>query len=251
MALIPEGPAPYTSVAAATLAIEKFRERGLGVPITPEVLIRAGVSESIASRTLQSLKLLELVEEDGRPSERFTEMKVARSPDDFKELTQTWLKDVYAEVLGYSDPSTDSFDKIVDAFRGYQPPRQRRAMASLLVGLWKFAGLPGAQGSTPPRNTERRSSSRKLSDANRASTKNSRPLAGLGQKEDFGTTLNTDDLSPAILGLVHQIPRGGESWTKQRRDAFIAAFEGVLDFSVPNREGSELETGKSDLPMDS
>ena len=58
MPLHPNGPAPYTSVTAGTAALEAFRDRGLGTPITPEILTRAGVPESISRRTLQSLVTL-------------------------------------------------------------------------------------------------------------------------------------------------------------------------------------------------
>ena len=164
MPLQPNGRAPYTSVAATVIVIDAFRDKGLGTPLTPEVLIRAGVSESIAKRTLNSLIQLELVDESGEPTGTFENLKTVRGEEEYRTSLQDWLRDLYGDVLQYCDPSTDDPDRIRDAFRGYQPEGQRPAMASLLLGLWSYAELPvvvdrSSQPSRSTNRTTRRSSS--------------------------------------------------------------------------------------------
>ena len=51
-----------------------------------------------------------------------------------------------ADVLQFADPSMHSLDRVTEAFRSYEPAGQRRAMAALLVGLWRYAGLPTLDG---------------------------------------------------------------------------------------------------------
>lgn len=162
--LQPNGRAPYTSAAAAIAAIDAFRDKGIGLPVTADVLVRAGVAESIAKRTLNSLIELELLDGDGRPTETFKGFKTVRSDAEYRVALEAWLHAVYADVLQYCDPSIDEPGRIQDGFRGFQPEGQRPAMASLLLGLWGYAGLPVAaerQQVSLERGNNRRSTPRK------------------------------------------------------------------------------------------
>ena len=40
-------------------------------------------------------------------------------------------------------------------------------------------------------------------------------------------------LPPALGGLLADLPRQGASWTKDRRDKFIAAFGVLVDYCFP------------------
>jgi hypothetical protein len=44
---------------------------------------------------------------------------------------------------------------------------------------------------------------------------------------------------PALVGLLHMLPKNGASWTPERRNEFLTAFELVLDYSVPIVEWGE------------
>lgn len=182
MPLQPNSRAPYTSASAATTALDAFRDRGLGTPVDAEVLVRAGVSETIARRTVKSLEELELLSEDGQPTETFEQFKTIRSDDEYRAALQRWLRDLYADVLQYCDPSVDDAGKVQDAFRGYHPEGQRSAMASLLIGLWEYAGLPlPSERSAPPPSASRTSrtspSRRRSSSKDSASTSPDVPAA--------------------------------------------------------------------------
>ena len=60
-----ESSAPYAPAHAMKLIINRYRDRGMQTPITTEVLERAGISESLISRTLQALYVLDLIDENG------------------------------------------------------------------------------------------------------------------------------------------------------------------------------------------
>ena len=226
MALQPDGPAPYTTAQAAIITLDSWRERGLGVPITPDVLVRAGVSESLGNRTLMSLKQLGLVEEDGKPSPQMEDLRLARGQDEYQERLQKWVQGVYADVLQYADPSVDASDRVAEAFRTYVPTGQRRGMAALLIGLWKYAGLPLPSESAPsaPRIAVMRPG------------RGPAPGRSLRQPLPQGRTAEesaADDLPPGLVGLLRQIPRDGAPWTADKREGFLNAFTAVLDYSVP------------------
>lgn len=218
-----------------------WRDRGLGIPVTPEVLTRAGVPESISPRTLSSLKLLALVDENGKPTEQWEAMKTARGEDEYKARLQEWLRSTYAEVLQYADPSTDSLDRVTEAFRSYQPAGQRKSMAALLIGLWAYAGLPIAandSGSAPPRNPRRVTAPPRP----QPRTRSTPPVPA--------STGLPAGLPPGLVGLLQQIPTAGRGWTQETRDNFLKAFSAVLDFTVPIRPVGLEDLSDSDLRGD-
>src|SRR4051794_34926044 len=103
MALEPNGPAPYTTAAAAVATLDAWRERGLGLPVTADVLARAGIPETLGNRTIQSLKQLELLTDANQPTQQFEDFRQARGDDEYRSRLQEWLRAVYADVLRYTD----------------------------------------------------------------------------------------------------------------------------------------------------
>lgn len=230
MALQPQSGAPYTTATAAITGLEAWRDRGLGTPVTGEILVRAGVPESISRRTLASLKQLELLTPEGQPTQQFQDLRQARGDDEYKTRLQEWLRGIYADVLQYTDPSTDTPDRVAEAFRTFEPAGQRRAMAALLIGLWKYSGLPVASGSESPPSRSIRSAARRTTST---STRSQADIAAGKNLARVARTELSPDLPPGLIGLLQQIPRGGAPWTTERRDGFLRAFSAVLDFTVP------------------
>jgi hypothetical protein len=189
------------------------------------VLIRAGVPESLARRTHASLKLLGLIDENDQPTEQLNALKQARGDDEYRTRLQEWLRGLYVDVLQYTDPSTDASDKVAEAFRTYEPAGQRRAMAALFVGLWKYAGLP-----VPAESAAQRSSGARPPRVRPPDRPQARQTSNPKAKDDAHTPTG---LPPGLVGLLQQIPRGNDTWTTKRRDDFLNAFRAVLDFTVP------------------
>ena len=160
MPLDPKDRAPYTTSVATVAALDAFRDRGLGAPITADVLIRAGVAETIAQRTLQSLRALQLVDENDHPTPTFEAFRTARGDKEYHAQLQEWLQEIYKDVLQYCDPGTDPLDKVQEAFRTYEPAGQRKAMAGLLAGLWRYAGLRVVASEASSRPTKTASKTR-------------------------------------------------------------------------------------------
>lgn len=242
-----DGPAPYTAPTAVTGLIDAYRERGLQTPFTTDVLIKAGVSETLAPRTLQSIKLLGLVSEDGEPTQQFVDLRKAGEAE-FQARLQEILRDAYAEVFSFVDPALDSPARVRDAFRSYTPVGQQERMVTLFLGLCEYAGL------TPP-NPERQSKALGGA-ASRKSTPRARASRESRTKDEQGAQPRRYDLAglglpgsiagghPLIQGLLRELPPVGASWPKPKMQAWLEAQRAV--FNLLYKVGDD---GQEQLPL--
>lgn len=143
MAVTSESSAPYAPYKAIIDLIQRYREKGMQTPFTAEVLGRAGITDSLISRTIQALQVLELIDEEGNPTPTFEGIRSAPETD-YKQRLGEWIKGVYSDVFSFVDPMTDDQSRIRDAFRTYKPHGQQARMVSLFNGLCMEAGLAPA-----------------------------------------------------------------------------------------------------------
>ena len=238
MAIRPDGTAPYAPLAAVMTVIEGFRDRGLSTPVTTDVLLRAGVKESLVTRTLKSLQDLELLEENGTPTERFEGLRRATS-EGFQERMADLVRDAYGAVFSFVDPATADVGRIADAFRAYNPLGQRKRMVALFLGLCEVAGIRQADSRPvrPARAAVRtRTTKKKVPPTKTPPRDVQRPGPGSAGS----------DLPPALAGILAELPPSAEGWTEENRDRWLATFEAVLNFSIPVRQDALAETGEDD-----
>jgi hypothetical protein len=138
-----EGSAPYAPTHAVVKVLNSYRDSlPSEAPVTLNTLTRLGVTESIQARTLQALKTLDLVADDGTPKPDFVAFK--RAPHDkYLEVFAQVLRRAYApvfEITG-SDLAQKSREQIHDAFRTYKPETLQDRMVNLFMGLCGYAGL--------------------------------------------------------------------------------------------------------------
>jgi hypothetical protein len=230
MAVSKQSPAPYTAGSAVINVIRRFRDKGLTAPFTLDVLTRAGVSESLAPRTLQALGTLELIDDKGMPTPTLQKIRVV-SEKEYKACIADWIKSVYAEVFQFVDPSKDDAIAIRDAFRAYQPPGQQDRMVALFLALCAEAGLVDESKKSEAKPAARKAISRVARTVIGQRTTRATPTVGASA-----------GLPPALAGLMQSLPANGAGWTKSKRDKFIQTFESVLDFVVPIVEHDASET---------
>ena len=139
MALAETGTAPYAPVRSVLTVIEQYRDKGIPTPITTSTLVRIGVEESLATRTLGALKILDLVGDDGEPTDTMKKIKTAPTAELHSVLTD-WVRGAYKPIFTYVEP-TDDVQRIADQFRHYEPAGQRNRMVTLFLGLCARAGL--------------------------------------------------------------------------------------------------------------
>jgi hypothetical protein len=219
------GNAPYASPKNVLDVIERYRHRGLRTPFTLELMGQVGVPDGAAHRTLQAFRLLDLVNEDGQPTEAFEELKLASEEEYPVRLGQV-LRSAYHNVFTVVDPATDSPTGVRDAFRFYKPDSQQHRMVTLFLALCEEAGLigkgPKKRGRAKPRTSEGRSS---------AGTQRTPPPI-LPTVNSPPTDLARD---PAITGVLARLP-GDHRWTKRDRDRWFRALEGAVDLLVEVEE---------------
>lgn len=231
-----DSPAPYTAPKTIIGLIETYRDRGLTTPFTLDVLIRAGITESMAPRTLQALKLLGLVDDEGEPTPQFVDLRKA-AEDDVKARLQAIVRSAYEEVFSFIDPVSDSQQRIRDAFRSYTPLGQQDRMVTLFMGLCKYAEIippnPDRQratrgGSAPRREPRKSSSSRtRQGPADQASGQEART-----RRYDLpstGVLGSTAGGHPLIQGLLRELPPVGASWQRAKLDAWLELQRAVFN----------------------
>lgn len=233
MALHSDGPAPYAPPAAVVSFIEAFRDRGLASPFTTDVLIRAGVNESLAPRTLTALKLLDLIDDDGQPTDTLQTLRKVASAE-YQAAVASWIREVYADVFQFVDPAQADHDRVLDAFRTFTPHGQRTRMVTLFLGLCQHAGI--VDGESPKPRQRPKPASKPTQKATRPPRK-STTQQDLPEATDPPNAVNpfvrpvpTQEGHPLLDGLFAALPPVGSVWSKEDREAWTAAA--LANFSL-------------------
>lgn len=231
--------APYTSGNSLTTLMRRYRDKGLSKPITGEVLMKAGVSDSLVPRTLQALQMLDLIDDSGEPTPTFEKMRTVPEAD-YQECLADWLRSAYADVFQYVDPSEDDSARVRDAFRTYTPHGQQDRMVALFMSLCADAGLVDESKKSAPKPGGRKQSVR----TPRQKTPPVKQAREVDQRHRSHEDLAAG-LPPAIAGLIQSIPKSG-GWTQEMRDKFLTTFGTVLDFAIAIREEPPEEEDEGD-----
>lgn len=235
MPLQHNGSAPYAPASTVLMLIERARTRGLPAPVTKDVLLRAGVTESLVPRTLQALQLLELIEDDGEWTQNFETLRSVPEAQ-FQSCLANLLRTVYEDVFKFVDPSKDSPAAIRDAFRGYTPHGQQERMVPLFTTLCKKAGIVSESAPKAPREPRHAKRPRQAPHA---------PKPDLQQppKKQLSSSAG---LPAPLAGLLAALPPEGNGWSQEDRDRFYKTFGTLLDFCFPIRE-AEIEEQEEEI----
>jgi hypothetical protein len=220
MALKSEANAPYAPGVTIVSLLKRFRDKGLTFPVTPEVLVRAGVPESLVPRTMQALQLLELIDKDGEATEVLKKIRTVAEKE-YQATLAGWIKQVYTEVFAFADPLKDDEMHVRDAFRTYIPHGQQDRMVKLFMALCAEAGLAPEREKVEAKTRVRATT-----------TTTASPRLPLRRAPAPATPeLRVAGLPPELAGLMARLPQNG--WTKSTRDKFVKTFESVLDYVIP------------------
>ena len=245
MPVTADQPAPYAPASAVLDLVTRHRNKGLQSPVDADVLARSGISDSLIPRTLQALKMLDLLTEDGRPSDVLEGIRLAPESE-YKQRLADWLTAAYADALAYVDPATDDEIAIRDAFRKYTPTGQQSRMVTLFMGLFTAAGV------MPERSKQGVSGKLQTAAASKpriAAKIVVAPRRAPATKEQTPNELRLGAIPPALAGLLASLPPQGKGWTKQRRDMFVTTFGAVIDFCFPMiAKEAEEDTAADDTP---
>jgi hypothetical protein len=223
----PDGEAPYNSAPATVTVIERFRAGTMPTPVTLDVLRRVGIQESLIRRTLKALRLLELIDENGHPTEQFKVLAKVR-PDQYKDAFASYLRSVYKDVFTIADPANGDMTALQNAFWGYKPRGQHETMVRLFLGLCEYAGLIPEQTRDRPAPRPRKdpimTRARK-----RESQREEQPPPPPAAPPPPVTPTPLDGVDPALVAWFQKIPRSGTPWAKEDKDRWFTAFRAMVD----------------------
>ena len=132
---------PYAAPSNVIAVVQRARTRNRPENINNEFLRIAGIPEAVYGRVLQALRFLELIHEDGRPTDTFRAL--AAAPDSqYRDLLAGVIRHAYRAEFEVVDPEQDLQQRILDAFHPYQPRSQTARMVMLFLGLCREAGIP-------------------------------------------------------------------------------------------------------------
>ncbi len=240
----------YAPPANVLQVLEAYRSRSLQRPLTETVLVRAGVPETVAKRTINSMVVLELIDEAGNPTNMMEGLRLAPSGE-YQARLKEMVEGAYADILSFANPATDPPDRILDAFRGVEPRGQMRRMVTLFLGLAEAAGMipdgapakPGAKAPTRNRSRPRENLGPAITPEGMEMLRRTGPRTG-SRKARFPATEGQGLVPLELRGLFASLPPEGEGWSQARRDKFVETFEAVLDLVVPIRDDDETEEGR-------
>lgn len=235
MAVEPNGNAPYAAIKNVLDVIERYRHRGLRSPFTIELMMQVGVPDGAAHKTLQALKLLDLIDDEGQPTEALEALKLATEEEYQPRLAQI-MRSAYHSVFTVADPASDSPTAIRDAFRHYKPDSQQERMATLFLGLCEEAGIidkgpkrrmrPKKGTTSPPRPSSPVASNAEVA---LTSVPTTQPQA------------SANGLHPLIAGVIQELPPSGR-WTAAKRERWLAAVTSAVDllYTVEEPKSAEI-----------
>lgn len=252
---------PYAPPTNVVAVIQRVRSRNTPPKIDAEFLNLVGVPNGSVSRVLTALEFLNLVDEEGVPTDTLDSLGGA-GESDYRSILEGVVKEVYAPEFSKGlDPAIDPQSKIEDYFAPYQPRSQTTRMAVLFVSLCREAGMevldkpkdrqmrervsPRAKGNRAP--SVRRSTERQLSGRSPAGESNFFGLA-----ESDLARLSDDDFDTvwaAIGTIVKTKVRSSQSASGAKFTADLFGLFGTKASTEPGHDAAE--ENRADEPEES
>jgi hypothetical protein len=246
---MPDEPiAPYGPPSSVIALLQRHRRQGLPESLDKSFLERVGINEGVVNRTLQALRFLKLIDEEGNLTETLKEIKKLSDEDYQIQLTKI-LKESYRDVFEVIDLADISEKALINAFRHYEPSGQRTRMITLFAGLCKEAGLfdegniarspvtkrpqpKDASRPTAPKTQPRR----KVEENEAAQPSQQSHVEASSIFEESG--FDQQAIETVLRMLLKQLPRDG-TWTTKRRAQWLNAVMSNIDLLIEVSDDTE------------
>lgn len=248
--------APYAPKDNVLVVIRRIRDGGrLPDPLTTEGLTHVGIPEGNTTRTMQAIKFLNLIGDDGERLPAFESLRLA-STQEYPRVLADILRAAYHEVFTLLEPATASNVEFVDAFKAYTPDAQRSRMVTLFVGLCREAEL--IEGG-PVETRSRPTRSKRTGGSKEQAAKSTRLQPGL---QGFETeqlpvsyqspvtvptrivdTSGIDESYVIFLEALKKLP-ANQMWTSKQRDKWLKGIEGIVGMCIEIVDEAESSSSR-------
>lgn len=223
--------APYAPASTVLTVVRHFRNRDVPERLTPTNLVQIGVSENLVGRVLRALQFLGLVDAGFGTTREFRAIPSA-TDEQYQEILGGLIRNAYADIFRLVDVANAPTEVLNNAFRPYSPAGQRERMVILFNELCREAGMRVSGTEEEPKIT--------------APRMRLQPKRDIRQDRGPARPARTPSqgVNPTISALLEQLPQVGETWTRDSRDRWVRALEGILDLLYPAANGHDAEIQK-------
>ncbi len=242
-----ERTAPYAPSANVLNVIRSSRKARLSDPLSVQELARIGIPEGNGPRTLQTLRHLDIVDDEGHRRPNYERIRVATSQD-YPSVLADILREAYQDVFAVIDPATATDVEIHDAFRGFKPESQTYRMVLLFTSLCREAGII----SGGPPETRTRSRNLKARNGKVATAPSSRVPSGSQVTQDdlpqptlipeaspllkaahrsAASSEEIDDYYEPLTAFLRQLP-SSHKWTAKRQKQWLHAITAAVEWLI-------------------
>lgn len=221
--------APYSASENVIKVLERYRETTFGGgALTPQLVQKLSLGAEVSRRVVLSLKQLELIDEEGMPTEALLAFEKAPT-DKYRGVLAAHLRGVYAPVFNVLGPDLSKYTstEIEDQFRDFSPKTLRGRMAKCFMGLCVYTGLAEAAPVTKAGPKPARPSP-----TSSATNRPARSRGGEAQARERGANVDIISVKGASEAVTALLSSGG---------ALIIAYSGKVADLNPSERAKVFE----------
>ena len=240
----PRKPPPYVSYKSWETFLDRIRSDVMPLPqrLDKSVWGRMNFSGSTESALKGALVFLNLATPTSyEPTDEFINLMDAENDQERRRFMSRIVLRAYSDLIDGIELSRSTRGDVLETFkRAGSGPETAEKAVSFFVGLALNAEIPlHTQLSTKPKTQRRRKRfSAPKGQARLASenaTTNTAQRSGVLGLDGIN---NIEDIHPAIMGLLGELPKGESNWNKDGLESFLKAFEAVIRLVYESDNGS-------------